>query len=61
VVSMGDVAGSGGYYVAAGADAIVAESTTITDLSAWSMRRFNLGGLMHELGVNLEYVKTRTD
>src|SRR5208282_3452021 len=30
VVSMGDVAGSGGYYVAAGADAIVAEPATIT-------------------------------
>ncbi len=30
VVSMGDVAGSGGYYVACGADAIVAEPATLT-------------------------------
>ena len=30
VVSMGDVAGSGGYYVACGADTIVADATTIT-------------------------------
>jgi protease-4 len=30
VVSMGDVAGSGGYYVACGADTIVADAATIT-------------------------------
>ena len=30
VVSMGDVAGSGGYYVACGADTIFADSATIT-------------------------------
>ncbi|MBI1293158.1 signal peptide peptidase SppA [bacterium] len=30
VVSMGDVAASGGYYISAGADAIYAEPTTIT-------------------------------
>jgi protease IV len=58
VVSMGDVAGSGGYYVAAGADAIVAESTTITGSIGVVYAKFNLGGLMHEVGVNLEYVKT---
>src|SRR5271168_1044471 len=58
VVSMGDVAGSGGYYVAAGADAIVAESTTITGSIGVVYAKFNLGGLMNELGVNLEYVKS---
>ena len=30
IVSMGDVAGSGGYYIAAGADEIVAAPSTIT-------------------------------
>ena len=30
VVSMGDVAGSGGYYVAAGADSIIAEPASVT-------------------------------
>src|SRR5262249_9219341 len=30
IVSMGEVAGSGGYYVAMGADSIVAEPATIT-------------------------------
>src|ERR1035441_6533396 len=30
VVSMGDVAGSGGYYVACGADTIFADATTLT-------------------------------
>ncbi len=58
VVSMGDVAGSGGYYVAAGADAIVAESTTITGSIGVVYAKFNLGGLLNELGVNLEYVKS---
>ena len=58
VVSMGDVAGSGGYYVAAGADAIVAESTTITGSIGVVYAKFNFGGLMSELGVNLEYVKS---
>ncbi|MFZ0887471.1 MAG: S49 family peptidase, partial [Candidatus Binataceae bacterium] len=55
VVSMGDVAGSGGYYVAAGADAIVAEPTTLTGSIGVVFARFNLRDLMAELGIRIEY------
>ncbi len=58
VVSMGDVAGSGGYYVAAGADAIVAEAATITGSIGVVYAKFNLGRLFDEIGVRFEYVKT---
>ncbi|HZC46020.1 MAG TPA: signal peptide peptidase SppA [Candidatus Acidoferrum sp.] len=58
VVSMGDVAGSGGYYVAAGADAIVAESATITGSIGVVYAKFNLGNLLNELGVHFDYVKS---
>ncbi|HYK63546.1 MAG TPA: signal peptide peptidase SppA [Patescibacteria group bacterium] len=58
VVSMGDVAGSGGYYVAAGADAIVAEPTTITGSIGVVYAKFNLGNLLNELGVHFDYVKS---
>jgi protease IV len=58
VVSMGDVAGSGGYYVAAGADAIVAEAATITGSIGVVYAKFNLGNLLSELGVHLDYVKS---
>jgi len=58
VVSMGDVAGSGGYYVAAGADAIVAEPATITGSIGVVYAKFNLGSLLSELGVHFDYVKS---
>ncbi len=58
VVSMGDVAGSGGYYVAAGADAIVAEPATITGSIGVVYAKFNLGNLLSELGVHLDFVKS---
>ena len=58
VVSMGDVAGSGGYYVAAGADAIVAEAATITGSIGVVYAKFNLGNLLSELGVHFDYVKS---
>jgi len=58
VVSMGDVAGSGGYYVAAGADAIVAEPATITGSIGVVYAKFNLGNLLSELGVHFDLVKS---
>jgi len=58
VVSMGDVAGSGGYYVAAGADAIVAEPATITGSIGVVYAKFNLGNLLSELGVHFDFVKS---
>src|SRR5271155_5288200 len=58
VASMGDVAGSGGYYVAAGADAIVAEPATITGSIGVVYAKFNLGNLLSELGVHFDFVKS---
>ena len=58
VVSMGDVAGSGGYYVAMGADAIVAEPTTITGSIGVVYTKFSGRGLLDYLGIGMEVVKT---
>jgi protease-4 len=54
VVSMGDVAGSGGYYVAMGADAIVAEASTITGSIGVVYAKFDVSSLMNQAGINLE-------
>ena len=51
IVSMGDVAGSGGYYVAAPADKIVAEPATLTGSIGVLAGKLVLGGLMQKLGV----------
>lgn len=58
VVSMGDVAGSGGYYVAMGADRIVAGAATITGSIGVVYARFNAGKALANLGVAMEYVKS---
>jgi protease-4 len=53
VVSMGDVAASGGYLVAVAADAIVAEPATLTgSIGAFALKP-DLSGLLRKLGVNL--------
>jgi protease IV len=46
-VSMGNVAGSGGYYISCGADSIFAEEGTITGSIGVIAGKFNLAGL-HE-------------
>jgi protease-4 len=51
VVSMGDVAASGGYYLAAAADAIHAEVGTITGSIGVVGGKLNLAGLYEKLGV----------
>jgi protease-4 len=58
VVSMGDVAGSGGYYVAMGADQIVAGPATITGSIGVVYARFNAGQALAAMGVAMEYVKS---
>ncbi len=52
VVSMGSVAASGGYYVAAGADAIFASETTITGSIGVYGGKFALAEAMRRFGVN---------
>ncbi|MGH7839138.1 MAG: S49 family peptidase, partial [Candidatus Binataceae bacterium] len=58
VVSMGDVAGSGGYYVAMGADAIVAEPATITGSIGVVYTKFSVPALLERLGIGIETVKS---
>jgi protease IV len=60
VVSMGDVAGSGGYYVAAGADAIVAEPSTVTGSIGVVYAKFDLSRVLEQAGVGVEAVKSDT-
>jgi protease-4 len=56
VVYMGDVAGSGGYYVACGASAIVAQSFTLTGSIGVVGGKVTAHGLYHRLGLNREIV-----
>jgi len=56
VVSMGDVAGSGGYYISCGADRIFAEPGTITGSIGVISMKIVYGGLFEKLGVNTELV-----
>ncbi|HVS16164.1 MAG TPA: signal peptide peptidase SppA [Thermoanaerobaculia bacterium] len=58
IVSMGDVAGSGGYWVAMAADAIVAQPTTITGSIGVVFTHFNLDGFWDWLGVEVERIET---
>jgi protease-4 len=51
VVSMGALATSGGYYVACGADHIVAQRTTITGNIGVLLQRFNASGMLERIGV----------
>jgi protease-4 len=56
VVSMGDVAGSGGYFVAMGADVIVAEPATITGSIGVLGGKLNSDKLFERFGVNFEHL-----
>ncbi|MEA1784721.1 signal peptide peptidase SppA [Arenibacter sp. GZD96] len=58
VVSMGDVAASGGYYIATGADKIFAEPTTITGSIGVFGTIPNVAELSKKIGVNAEQVGT---
>ena len=51
VVYMQDVAASGGYYIAASADAIVAHPTTITGSIGVIMPLINVAGLINRYGI----------
>ncbi|OPY59697.1 MAG: putative signal peptide peptidase SppA [Pelotomaculum sp. PtaU1.Bin035] len=54
VASMGDVAASGAYWVAAGADQIVANPGTLTGSIGVIMQTSNLQGLYDKLGIGTE-------
>jgi len=54
VVSMADVAGSGGYYIACGASSIVAQPGTITGSIGILTVEPSLGKLLQKIGVGYE-------
>ncbi|XP_027344927.1 serine protease SPPA, chloroplastic-like isoform X4 [Abrus precatorius] len=56
IASMSDVAASGGYYMAMGAEAIVAESLTLTGSIGVVTGKFNLGKLYEKIGFNKEII-----
>ncbi|MBT8296888.1 MAG: signal peptide peptidase SppA [Maribacter sp.] len=58
VVSMGNVAASGGYYIAAGADMIFAEPTTVTGSIGVFGTIPNISELAADIGINAEQVGT---
>jgi protease IV len=58
IVSMGDVAGSGGYYIAASADKIVAQPATLTGSIGVVGGKVVIDGLLKKLGVTWGVVQT---
>src|SRR5204863_4260846 len=57
IVSMGEVAGSGGYYVAAPADKIVAEPATLTGSIGVLAGKLVISELLHKLGITGDSVE----
>ena len=57
IVSMGDTAASGGYYIATLADQIIAEPSTVTGSIGVFTGRLNLKGLYDKIGIKKEIIK----
>jgi protease-4 len=58
IVSMGNLAASGGYYISCDADTIVAQPNTITGSIGVFGLFFNYRNLMNKIGVSVDTVKT---
>lgn len=56
IATMGDIAGSGGYYITLGADEIVAHPGTLTGSIGVYMGKAVLSGLFGKLGINTESI-----
>ncbi|MDR1492100.1 MAG: signal peptide peptidase SppA [Planctomycetaceae bacterium] len=56
VVSMGDMAASGGYYIAVTGDEIFAEPSTLTGSIGVIMPNYNLSGLCEKIGVKSDAI-----
>lgn len=56
IVSMADVAGSGGYYIACAADTIVAEPGTITGSIGAISGKFDMRGFYDKIGLRKEII-----
>ncbi len=61
IVSMGNVAGSGGYYIATAADKIVAEPGTLTGSIGVLGGKMLFNGLLDKLGVSYSAVQIGAD
>ena len=61
LVSMGNVAASGGYYIAAGADQIFADPLSITGSIGVFASLPNASGLLKNMGIHVETVETHPD
>ena len=57
IVSMSDLAASGGYYMAAAGDVIVAQPGTLTGSIGVYTGKFVTGGTFEKLGANIETVR----
>jgi len=57
IVSMGDVAASGGYWISMASDSIVAQPSTITGSIGVVFGKFNFSGLLSWAGANVDRVK----
>ncbi len=58
IASMGEVAASGGYYLAVGADHIIAEPTTITGSIGVIMPTLNMSEGLSKIGIKARSVKS---
>ncbi|MDC8450107.1 MAG: signal peptide peptidase SppA [Nitrospira sp.] len=58
IASMGSVAASGGYYIAAATDRIVANPGTLTGSIGVIMETANVEGLLHKIGVEGVIIKS---
>jgi protease-4 len=61
VVSMGSLAASGGYYVSAGADAIIANKGTITGSIGIFGGKFAIDGTFNKIGVTFDTITVGGD
>lgn len=61
IVSMGQMAGSGGYWIAMNADRIIANPATLTGSIGVLSGKVNLGGLYEKIGLNWDVLQTGQD
>jgi protease-4 len=61
IVSMSDLAASGGYYIATPGDAIVAQPGTLTGSIGIFAGKFVIDGTLEKLGINSETVMSGAD
>lgn len=58
VISMGDLVASGGYYISAPADGIVAQPGTLTGSIGVITQAMDMTGLYEKLGIKIEVIKS---